>query len=123
DKTAKLAEHLSAFKKPSESLSSFTKLLRDAGKNAPDSAAARLSDWQRLFVGQLKQSFAPFHPQDLDLDQLPVEMRGHYVGMDGTFALYVYPTQDLWVQKNLADFVNDIEARMKNVPGTFTLTG
>ena len=33
----------------------------------------------------------PSTPTDLDIAALPPEMRGHFVGADGSFALYIYP--------------------------------
>jgi uncharacterized protein len=83
----------------------------------------RLSKWQNAFIDQLRDSLASFHPHDLDTAALPAEMRGHYIGADGSFALYIYPKQDLWVQSNLAAFVKDVESRIVPVPGNRTLTG
>jgi predicted RND superfamily exporter protein len=64
-----------------------------------------------------------FHPGPLDLEKLPPELKGHFMAPDGTFALYVYPNQDLWDRHHLAAFVHDIESRMKRVPGDLLLTG
>jgi hypothetical protein len=59
----------------------------------------------------------------LNPDTLPVELKSHFIGSDGSFALYAMPKQDLWNRKELADFELDVEKRMKQVSGQFTLTG
>jgi hypothetical protein len=97
-------------------------LLRFA-ENVQHSDPARISAWQKAFIEQLRQSLESFHPRDLDIAALPVEMRGHFVGTDGTFALYIYPKADLWNQANLRAFIKDIEPRIGSVPGNPTLTG
>src|SRR5439155_247097 len=66
---------------------------------------------------------APVHPRELDLSTLPLALKGHFVAADGTYALYVYPVGNLWTHANLAAFVTDVEARLKNVSGERTLTG
>jgi predicted RND superfamily exporter protein len=89
----------------------------------PAATARRLSAWQSAFVDDLHGLFAAFHPAALDIAALPRALRGHYVADDGTFALYIYPTQDLWHQKNLARFVHDVEQAVVAVPGQPMLTG
>jgi predicted RND superfamily exporter protein len=64
----------------------------------------------------LQDAVAPFHPGDLDLAALPMELKQHYVSQDGTFALYVYPREDLWNRTHLRAFVHDIEVRLKDLP-------
>ena len=76
-----------------------------------------------MFVEQLKLAVAPFHPGPLDLGALPHELKSHFVAADGTFALYVYPAEDLWHRQHLAAFVNDIESRTKQVSGDVLVTG
>jgi hopanoid biosynthesis associated RND transporter like protein HpnN len=114
-KARALAEHFS-----SDALTVFANRL---GEGDAALIASRLSDWQRHFIEQLKKALAPFHPSDLDIQKLPQEMRGHYVGTDGSFALYIYPKHDLWLQQNLRAFVKDIEQRIEPVQGDYTLTG
>jgi hypothetical protein len=94
-----------------------------AGDAAADQVATRLTAWQHAFVEQIRQSLAPFHPGPLDLAALPPELKSHYVGTDGSFALYIYPSTNLWDQTNLRDFVKDVEHRIERVPGQRTLTG
>jgi hypothetical protein len=85
--------------------------------------AARLLEWQHGFIDQLRRAIVPFHPKPLDIDQLPPELKSHYVGTDGSFALYIYPAKDLWVQDDLRQFVRDVESRARPVKGEYTLTG
>ncbi len=87
------------------------------------SQPSRLSAWQSAFIHELRDSLASFHPTDLDISALPAEMRGHFVGVDGSFALYIYPKADLWNQANLRAFVKEIELRITPLPGDLTLTG
>lgn len=88
----------------------------------PDSSA-RLSEWQRAFEAELKDSLAGFHLHHLDLDALPSELRNHYIGADGKFALYIYPKTDLWNHSNLIAFARDIETRIAGVPNAPKPTG
>jgi hypothetical protein len=122
-KAAALARRFSAHAEASRALTKFAALLREASGAAAARFASRLSDWERLFVEQLKAAFAPFHPGDLDLAGLPVELKGHLVGTDGSFVLHVYPKENLWDHSRLGAFVRDVESRMKEVGGEFTLTG
>jgi predicted RND superfamily exporter protein len=89
----------------------------------PAVIARRLTDWQRAFVAQLRETLAPFHLRSLDLDRLPHELRSHYIGADGSFALYIYPTENLWDHKKLIRFSGDVEAKMSGLSGDWTLTG
>ena len=122
-KAASLAQRLAAHAETSQALTRFAALLRGASGADAQRAASRLSEWEHLFVEQLKQSFEQFHPRDLDIVRLPAELKGHYVGNDGSFALYVYPKEDLWDHAKLGEFVRDVEWRAKNVSGEFILTG
>lgn len=85
--------------------------------------AARLSAWQGAFVAQLKEMLAPFQPQQVQIDKLPPELRSHLVAADGTYALYIYPREDLWKRPELTRFVRDIEQRVAGVPGAPAPTG
>jgi predicted RND superfamily exporter protein len=90
---------------------------------SPDQAARLLSDWQKGFVRLLREQLGQFDPQPLDVSKLPDEMRGHYVADDGTYALYIYPKEDLWDQGALGRFVQDVEGRLAKVPGEKVVTG
>ena len=111
-----LAKRYANFKNAAAPLTEFAKLLDDAKDNRVARFAARLSDWQKQFIVQLQDAVAPFHPGDLDLAALPMELKQHYVSQDGTFALYVYPREDLWNRTHLRAFVHDIEARLEDLP-------
>jgi len=89
----------------------------------PDQLASALSNWQTAFVAELHRLMAQLHPGPLDISKLPRELRSHLVADDGTFALYIYPEEDLWNRQNLTNFVNDIETRLHNTPGVPDPTG
>lgn len=85
--------------------------------------AARLTEWQQAFVGQLRGTLAGFSPPPIAPGELPAALRGHFMSPDGTFALYIYPKQDLWEQAALREFVNDVDTRVSAVQGAPTPTG
>ena len=64
-----------------------------------------------------------FHPGPLDLAAVPRQLRGHYVSDDGDYALYIYPTKDLWNDANLNEFASAVEAAVAKVPGAPHVTG
>ena len=79
-------------------------------------AAQRLTLCQAAFVGELRDLLAPFYPAGPpDVTALPATLRGHLLGTDGRYALYVYPKQDCWSQPNLAAFVTSVEAAVNNL--------
>ena len=87
------------------------------------SVAAKLTEWQKGFVDLVRDSLAKLHPQPLYVTKWPKELRSHYVSADGTYALYIYPTKDLWVRQNLTEFVNAIEKLISAVPSAAPPTG
>ncbi|HEY1921833.1 MAG TPA: MMPL family transporter [Tepidisphaeraceae bacterium] len=82
---------------------------------AADSAAARLSTWQNVFVQEVHDLLDQFRPESLKLDALPVRMREHFQSADGYFALYIKPSQDLWNDANLDAFESSVEAAVAKV--------
>lgn len=104
-------------------LKRFAKTMDDAGEADRDRMAARLTEWQAGFIQQMRESLASFSIKSLDIESLPDELRSHFVGLDGQFALYIYPKADLWEQANLVAFASDIETRMAKVPGAPAATG
>ncbi|QOV89409.1 MMPL family transporter [Humisphaera borealis] len=88
-----------------------------------DAAAVRLSAWQSAFVGQLRGQLATFNPGPVRVEGLPPELKGHLVADDGTYALYIYPKQDLWQREHLQRFVTDIEKRSAAATGVPPPTG
>lgn len=118
DKVRALGQHLGNH----ESLSRLAAAIEDAGA---ESAASRLSDWQSSFVDLLRETAAQFSPGGLDTDRLPPSLRNHFVGTDGSFALYIYPTGDLWQHGELVRFVEEVEPRTRTAlrGRTYVLTG
>src|SRR5207247_6919624 len=66
-KAEALAVKLVAHGEVSHALTGFAKLLRGTSGAIAQRFASRLSEWERVFVEQLKGALAPFHPGDLDL--------------------------------------------------------
>lgn len=119
-----LAEKFKDFDAAARPLRGFATLLaKNSRGDEAQHVAQRLSDWQKQFIVQLQNAVAPFRPDPLDLSGLPRELETHYVADDGTYALYVYPRENLWNRVHLEAFVLEIESRMKQVAGELTLTG
>jgi predicted RND superfamily exporter protein len=113
-----LAEKYKGFGGAAAALGEFARLLDEKGGGDAIRVAGRLSAWQEAFVRELEKAVAPFHPDGPpDLEKLPRELKSHYVAEDGTYALYVYPQEDLWDRHHLATFVKEIESRMAGVKG------
>jgi predicted RND superfamily exporter protein len=105
-----------------------TSAKNSAGANNSASAAspaiaARLSDWQNVFVDELKNLLDQFQPVQPDIAKLPQSLRQHYVSPDGYYAFYIWPKQDLWVRSNLRDFEQQAEAAVATVPNAPPVTG
>ena len=100
-----------------ESLNKFADQLRNK------SAADRLTQWQHVFIDELKTLIGRFHPDPIDVNKIPGAQRDHLIGLDGRFALYINPKKDLWVQKDLGDFVHQVDDAVAKVPGAPVPTG
>jgi hopanoid biosynthesis associated RND transporter like protein HpnN len=98
-------------------------LRADAPEDQRATVAARLSDWQRGFIEQLKGTLRQFNPGPPRINELPPELRAHYVADDGTMVLYILPKEDLWNRDALRRFVREVEAAVKTVPGAPDATG
>jgi hypothetical protein len=105
------------------SLRRFAKDVEKLVGPTADSAAARLSIWQRVFVGEIHELLDEFRPGRLNLDAVPARMREHFQSSDGYFALYIKPADDLWIDQNLETFESSVEAAVAKVPGEPHVTG
>src|SRR5205814_3595586 len=76
-KYAKL--HGESFTGAASFLNRFAALLDAQRKSSPQPASDRLSEWQRVFVNQLRAMLQQFSPPPLDIGKVPAEMRGHFV--------------------------------------------
>jgi predicted RND superfamily exporter protein len=100
--------------------------IRSAEKN-PE-ILARLNAWERAFWSELRSNAERMLPPKLDLKALPETVRDHYVsyrlgaGMP-TYALYIYPREDLWQAGKLEAFVAEIERREHSITPPFSVTG
>jgi|GEM_PF-702462 len=97
---------------------------------------SRLEQWQRAFYRELREKAGMFTPGPLDLERVPAEVRDHFVsyrdnaghiteelkkgGGRPTYAMYIYPREDLWEQGKLTAFMEEVEAR---TPKNVVLTG
>ncbi len=105
------------------SLRQFARALDQLSGPGADSAAARLSTWQRIFVREIHDLLDQFRPGALNLDAVPPQMREHFQSADGYFALYVKPAQDLWIDQNLETFESAVEAAVAKGPDAPRVTG
>ena len=85
--------------------------------------ALQLSNWQQLFVGEVRDLLEQFRTNTVDLAKVPRQLRMHYVSDDGFYALYIYPVKDLWDDTNLNEFESAVEAAVAKVPGSPHVTG
>lgn len=58
------------------------------------------------------------HPRKLGFDDLPQDIKEHYVGKDGKFLIYAYPVQTIWEQKFMEKFVAELKAVDEDAFGT-----
>jgi predicted RND superfamily exporter protein len=91
--------------------------------DAATAAAHQLSNWQGIFVGEVRELLDQFRPGNLDLAAVPEQLRSHYVSADGYYALYIYPAKDLWDDTNLNEFEGAVEDAVAKVPGNLHVTG
>ena len=93
------------------------------GRVPADVAVRRLNQWQSTFLGELNDLLSAFHPAPFAVEQLPATLRDHLVGLDGTLALNVSPTKDLWDQDNLKEFTTGVERAVAALPDAPPTTG
>jgi predicted RND superfamily exporter protein len=124
DDIRKLAAAARASKPPFAPMADSLDALANAiSSGDPKITCSRLSAWQQLFIGQIKDLLAKFRPPPFDPEKVPASLRSHLIGQDGHFVLYINPKQDLWVQSNLHDFVTEVEKRVRSVPNAPPVTG
>ncbi len=119
-KATNLAKRFAATQPTEDWLGPFAITLKSTDAKT---ASERLSRWQTAFIEQLKQTLSQFAPGPLELDRIPPELKSHYVAADGTYALYVYPKQDLWQREHLTAFVEDVGAGLQDLKGDYVYTG
>jgi predicted RND superfamily exporter protein len=120
-KARNLADHFAKWPDAAESLRNFSNLL--VNSKTPVADAARLTQWQQVFIVELQDLLGKFNPSPLNLSALPKNLRSHYVSDDGVYALYIIPVNNLWVRSDLVDFVNEVEKAVGTVPGAAAPTG
>lgn len=85
--------------------------------------ADRISRWQSALVETMKELAGQFSPTLPDVDRLPPQLKNHLRSADGTYALYIYPKEQLWHAEPLKRFVTEVESRVAGVPGHPDVTG
>jgi hypothetical protein len=110
-----------AGRQAAQSLRNFAADLGHAPSAA--AAAARLSQWQDAFVGELRDLLRQFSATPLDMSAVPPELSSHLLSKDGYYALYIYPSHDLWQENHLTSFMTNVEAAVKTVPKAPPVTG
>jgi predicted RND superfamily exporter protein len=105
------------------SLRLFADEVKPLSGSAAVAAASQLSDWQEIFVNEVRDQFQQFQPGDLDLKTVPRELRSHYVSDDGYCALYIYPRDNLWDDAKLVEFMSSVEEAIAKIPDPPMLTG
>jgi hypothetical protein len=91
--------------------------------------ARSLSQWQVLFVEELKQILSMLNPPPLEVQNIPPSLRTHLVSTidqpagQYMYALYIEPKEDLWKRENLERFERQVEAAVASVPSAPAVTG
>jgi uncharacterized protein len=75
-------------------------------------------DLDRDLAEQLALLEANLRAKPVTLADLPPELRTRYIGKNGTYRLFVYPSEDVWEFQPLARFVSDIRSVDPDVLGT-----
>lgn len=104
-------------------LQTLVELLRTDSQTVRREMSDRINQWQAALVETMKELAGQFTPPLPDLDRLPPQLRNHLRAGDGTYALYIYPREQLWHAEPLARFVKEVEARVAAVPGHPGVTG
>jgi len=93
-------------------------------------AAVRLTAWQQMWMQSLEKLAGKLAPPPIHPDLLPAAVKKQFIGRSGVWALYIYPRWNLWIDKNLRDFVEALRGRHQSgrrigglVPAAFDLTG
>jgi len=92
----------------------FSEPLLDLADQADELAAGGLerdglAGFQRAFFAELGRRVARLQaltrPAPWTLETLPAAIREHFVGKDGSLAVYVYPAQDVWQPEHMQRFL------------------
>ncbi|MCC6423043.1 MAG: MMPL family transporter [Phycisphaerales bacterium] len=122
DRVEKVKDKLQG-KPAAQTLSQLMEVLRTDSPMVRRELADRINQWQTVLVGTLKELAGQFTPPLPDVDRLPPQLRNHLRAEDGTYALYIYPREQLWHSQPLGRFVREVESRVAAVPGHPDVTG
>jgi predicted RND superfamily exporter protein len=77
-----------------------------------------LQEFQSRLFPALRQLFkASAKAQKLELKDVPPEILGRFVSDDQTYAIYAYPSVNIWEREPLTQFVNDLRSVDPEVTG------
>ncbi|MDD2761864.1 MAG: MMPL family transporter, partial [Methylomonas sp.] len=84
----------------------------------PDEHYARLEDSVLKLLPQTMRMLRDgMRASEIGIDDIPDEVRSHWVGKEGSYRVLILPKQDLNIPENLKTFVNDIMATYSDVFG------
>jgi len=69
------------------------------------------------FALKLEQFKGMLDPSEITIENLPVELRNHFMGRSGTYLVQVYPRGDVWEDVPLANFIGALRSIDSDVTG------
>src|SRR5262249_21222364 len=86
------------------------RLPSDAGTFVPFEKAAA-----RAFAQKLAQFRGMLDPSEITVENLPAELRNHFIGRSGFYLVQIYPRGDVWEDIPLARFIGALRSIDSNV--------
>ncbi|MBK9139673.1 MAG: MMPL family transporter [Verrucomicrobia bacterium] len=92
-----------------------SRLRRTMANADPEVVERRLTEFQRAFLKDLRETLVAIRDQDnrapLGLDDLPATLRNRFVSKSGDrFLLQVNPRKDVWQREHQVEFVRDLRS-------------
>ncbi len=79
---------------------------------------AQLIEFQNRFFPEIRTLFlSSAQAQKLSIDGLPKELHSRFLSPEGTYAIYAFPSVNIWEKQPLDDFVSQLISVDKNVTG------
>ncbi|MCE9624438.1 MAG: MMPL family transporter, partial [Deltaproteobacteria bacterium] len=99
-----------------EGIGTLEKLLKQG--LTPPPPLPTLEEFQRRFFGAIRGTLTTAaRTPNLTLGDIPVEMRAPFLSADRTYAIYVFPSGDIWESVPLENFVSDMRKISPDVTG------
>lgn len=78
----------------------------------------QLEEFQNRFFPALRQMFERAATAErLEIQDVPNEIVSRFLSQDGTYAIYAYPSVNIWEQEPLTNFVHDLQSVSPTVTG------